>query len=144
MIRLDWTWTQVLVGLAMDFTGQAADAVGLVVAKYVLAHPATPSRYPALHLHDRLGQRTATAGRIEVVELAVLQALVGDAQPKGTSGQRHRGAVPVQHEHRLGRDPACDLRPQTAGVSATAIDLHLIAVGDPSGRHGRGGSRVPV
>ena len=77
------TGTQLLVGLAMDFAGQAADAVGLVVAKLVLAHPATPSGVRRVTRTTVSVSAAATAGGIEVVELAVLQALVGDAEAAG-------------------------------------------------------------
>ena len=81
-------------------------------------------------LDDGLGHGTAAAGRVEVVELAVLQALVGHAEAAGARGERHRGAVAVQHEDRLGMDPGRHLGLDPADVAATPADLDLIAVAD--------------
>ena len=92
------------------------------------------SRRRGLDLDDGLGHGTATAGRVEVVELAVLQALVGHAAAEGARGERHRGAVAVQHEDRLGMDPGCHLGLEAARVGPTPGDLHLVAVADAERR----------
>ena len=87
-------------------------------------------RCPALHLHYGLGQRTAAASRVEVIELAVLQALVGNAEAERTPRDWHRGAVAVQHEHRIGVDPGRHPGSEATRVVATAVDLHLVAIDD--------------
>ena len=76
--------------------------------------------------------RAATAGRIEVVELAVLQTLVGDAEAQGSRGERHRRPVAVQHEDRLGMDPARDLRPRQPVYWPPPLTSDLIPVEIPS------------
>ncbi len=88
------------------------------------------SRHRGPDADDGLGHGAATAGRVEIVELAVLQALVGHAAAAGARGERHRGAVAVQHEHRLRMDPGRHLRLDPADVAPAAVDLDVIAVAD--------------
>ena len=125
---------EILVGLAVNLAGQAADAVGLVVAQDVLAHRPVPPVARRATCTTVSVKRVATAGRVEVVELVVLQALVSDAEAQGAGGERHGGAVAVQHEHRVRVDPRCHLRLHVTRVAATAVDVDLVAVGDAERR----------
>ena len=88
-----WTGTEVLVGLAGHFAGMAADAVWLVVVQNVSAHWFPPSAGAGVNANDGFGQSAATAGRVEVVELALLQALVGHARDHGRAWR----AAPWRH-----------------------------------------------
>ena len=96
---------------------------------YLLIVPSLPSPGSATCTTASV-KRVATAGRVEVVELGVLQALVSDAEAQGARGERHGGPVAVQHEHGVRVDPRCHLRFHVTRVAATTVDVHVVAVGD--------------